>query len=478
MENKTISQNNPLGFEEIGKLTKKFAIPSIIAMLVSSLYNIVDQLFIGNAIGELGNAATNIVFPITMCCLALALLFGIGGAAAFNLSLGAKDTKNAPYIIGTAVVITTILGFVLTFFCMSFTDPILKLLGCPGSVIPYAHDYLYVTAIGFPIFMLSIAGTHLIRADGSPNMTMIINIIGALINTVLDTIFIFVMDMGIVGAAAATIIGQTVSGIVVIIYLMNFKTVKLQPKHFIPRFKAIGKTASLGAAPFINQVTMMATQIILNNSLSYYGAKSSYGDAIPIAVSGIAMKSFQVFFSIIIGIAQGSQPIASFNYGAKKYDRVKKSYNVSVKAGMFIGIIIFVIFQIFPQQVLGIFGSGSAEYFEFGAKFIRIFMFFSFLAFMQPISSTFFTAIGKPYKGILLSLTRQAFLQIPLILILPIFFGLDGILFATPLSDIISFTICVILICLEFKKPEYANSPKFKFFGTFRKKTTMNGSEM
>ncbi len=476
--NNSNTMSNPLGFESVSTLTRKFAIPSIIAMLVTSLYNIVDQLFIGNAVGTLGNAATNVVFPINILCLSIALLFGIGGSAAFNLAMGANDTKNAPYIIGSSSTLVVLLGILFSTASFVFSDPLLIFMGCPNEVLPYAREYLKICALGFPFFMLSASGSHIVRADGSPNITMIVNIIGAVINTILDAVFVLILHWGMAGAAAATIIGQFVTFVIIVFYFCNFKTVKLKPKHFIPKLKPIGRSISLGAAPFFNQIAFMVTQIVLNNSLTYYGGQSQYGESIPLTVAGITMKSFQVFFSIIIGIAQGAQPIASFNYGAKKFDRVKLSYNVSIKAGMIIGIIIFVIFQIFPTYVLRIFGDGSELYFEFGSKFIRIFMFTSFLAFLQPITSTFFTAIGKSGQGIFLSLTRQVIFMIPLLIILPLFIGLDGILYTTPIADILSFAACLILIIKEFKRAEYKDAPKFKLFAKLRGNTTMSGDKI
>ncbi len=455
------STSNPLGYEPVGKLLRKFAIPSIIAMLVTSTYIIVDQIFIGNFVGEYGNAATNIVFPVITCCMSIALLFGIGGSSTFNLAQGRGENDKAPYYVGSSITMMASLGIIIGVLCLLFTDPILKFLGSPDSVMPYASEYLKIIAIGLPALIMQAGGGHLVRADGSPRMTMIINLTGAVINIILDAIFVAGMNMGMAGAAIATIISQYIATIIVIIYLFHFKSAKLTAYTFIPRGFAVKESASLGVSSFFNQLAMMITQIIFNNSLNYYGAQSIYGDSIPIAVSGIVIKVAQLLFGIIIGIAQGLQPIASFNYGAKQYDRVKRGYTIAIKSGMVVSLISFIIFQVFPSQIIGLFGKGSELYEQFGVLFFRITMFFVFLMFMQPISANFFSAIGKPLKSIFLSLTRQFIFLIPLVLILPLIFGFDGLLYAQPIADLLAVVACTVLIVKEFKKPEYKDTESF-----------------
>ncbi|MCR4612236.1 MAG: MATE family efflux transporter [Lachnospiraceae bacterium] len=461
MDNSQSNVNNPLAYESVGVLLRKFAIPSIVAMLVTSLYNIVDQLFIGQYVGELGNAATNIVFPLSMCCISIALLFGIGGASSYNLAQGRGENDKAPYYIGTSVTMMIVLGLILGLACFIFTNPILKFLGSPDSVLDYANVYLKITSVGFPFMILQAGGGHIVRADGSPKITMLINIVGAVINVILDAIFIIGMDMGMAGAAAATIIGQIISSLIVIVYLFHFKTSKLTFAHFVPKGFSLKQNAALGTAPCFNQLAMMTTQILFNNSLKHYGAQSIYGDAIPIAVAGIVLKTIQLLLGIIIGISQGMQPIVSFNYGAKNYDRVKRGYTIAIKSGMVIALIGFALFQIFPGEIISLFGRGSELYTEFGIKFYRYNVFMIFLIFMQPISSNFFTSIGKPKKGVFLSLTRQFIFLIPLIIVLPMLFGLDGILFAQPTADLLAFVVCLVMIVKEFKKPEYKDTESF-----------------
>lgn len=443
--------DNPLGFAPVGKLMVKFAVPSIIAMIVGALYNIVDQLFIGQKVGELGNAATNVAFPFSTACLALALLFGIGGASCFNLAMGRGDREKAPYYIGNAVSMLVLCGLILCIIALLFLTPLLKMFGSPDDVLPYAKDYVSITAIGFPFMLLTTGGGHLIRADGSPQMTMICNLTGAVINTVLDAVFVLGMDMGMKGAALATIIGQIISAVIVVVYMLNYKSVRLSLKHFKIKISYTGRVISIGMASFFNQIAMMAVQIVLNNSLKHYGELSSYGSSIPIACAGIVMKVSQVFFSVVIGLGQGTQPIESYNYGAKNYKRVREAYRMALISGAAVSIIAFLAFQIFPRQIIGMFGEGSEEYFEFGVKFFRIFVFFILLNFLQPITSTFFTSIGKPVKGIFLSLTRQIIFLLPLIIILPLFMGIDGILYAGPIADFLAIVVNVAMAVIELR---------------------------
>lgn len=449
---KTEEKINPLGHEPIGRLMMKFAVPSIVGMLVGALYNIVDQLFIGHAIGTLGNAATNIAFPFTTSCLALALLFGIGGASAFNLNLGKGEKESAPYYVGNAVTMLILCGIALMTVTLLFLEPLLTLFGSPAEVMPYAVEYVKVTALGFPFFLLGTGGGHLMRADGSPGMTMLSNIIGALINVVLDALFVLYFQWGMAGAAWATIMGQFASGMIVLLYLRKFKTAELKKKYFIPSMKYIGAIAAIGMASFFNQLAMMLVQIVLNNSLKHYGALSVYGEAIPIACAGIVMKVNQIFFSIIIGIAQGTQPIESFNYGAKNYKRVKEAYYLASIAGGMISVSSFFLFQFAPGWLLGLFGEGSPEYFEFGIKTFRVMLFFTWLNFLQPITSTFFTSIGKSIKGVFLSMTRQIIFLLPLILLLPRFWGIEGILLSGPVADLLAAIAAVWMVFVEFKK--------------------------
>lgn len=444
------NKGNPLGELPVPGLMLKFALPSIVAMLVSALYNIVDQLFIGQAVGTLGNAATNIAFPLTTSCISLALLFGIGGASCFNLHMGRGETENAAYYIGNAAVCLFGSGLILEIIAQLFLAPLLKGFGSPGEVLPYAMTYVRITSIGFPFLILTTGGGHLIRADGSPLMTMICNLSGAIINTVLDALFVLGFHWGMAGAAAATIIGQIFSGLLVIWYLTRFKTVPLLACHLRLRFSYVSEVARIGMASFFNQIAMMVVQVVCNNSLKHYGALSVYGESIPIACAGIVMKTNQVFFSIVIGLAQGSQPIESFNYGAGKYDRVRQAYKLALASAFCISLTSFLMFQFFPGQILSMFGKGSDLYFQFGTRFFKTFLFFTWANCLQPITSTFFTSIGKPVKGIFLSLTRQIIFFLPLLIILPLFLGINGILYTGMLADLLSAIVAIIMAAAEF----------------------------
>lgn len=445
------NRKNPLETEKINKLLRQFAVPSIISMLVGSLYNIVDQFFIGQKVGELGNAATNIAFPLSTSCLALALLIGIGGASAFNLAMGSGNKKSAVSILGNACTLLAASGLVLALITECFLRPLLLFFGSPDNVLGLAMEYTRITAVGFPFLILTTGGGHLIRADGRPKITMLCNLAGAVINTVLDAVFVFGLDMGMQGAAVATVIGQVVSAALAIGYLSHCQSVSLKPAHLFVKKENVKRIASLGMAPCSNQIAMMIVQIAMNQSLKYYGSLSVYGESVPIACSGIISKVNMVFMSFVIGISQGLQPIASFNYGAGKKSRVWEAYRKAVICGALLAVFAFLMFQIFPRQIISVFGQGSEMYYEFAIRYFHVFLFFTFVNFMQPITSNFFTAIGKPVKGSFLALTRQILFLLPLILIFPLFMGIDGIMYAGPVADILAAVICTVLIVKEYK---------------------------
>lgn len=453
--NRNGKKDNILGSLPIGKLLTKFAIPSIIAMLVSSLYNMVDQIFIGNFVGNLGNAATNIAFPLSMLCTATALTFGIGGASAFNLSMGAGDSKSAGKYIGNAVSGMVSIGLILAIIAELFLKPLMNFFGSPADVLPYACEYTRITAFGFPLLILSIGGGHLIRADGKPTVAMVCNLTGAITNTFLDALFVVVFKMGMSGAAIATVISQCIASFLIFYHLIKFQTIKLEFNHFIPSINSMLRAASLGASQGLNQVAMMVVQIVMNNSLKYYGSLSIYGDSIPIAVVGVATKINMLYFAFCIGLSQGMQPLTSFNYGAKQYARAKKAYVTARNSGTIIAVTAFLLFQLFPRQLVSIFGNGTEEYFQFAVKYFRIYLFCTFINNIQPLTSNFFSSIGKPKIGAFLSLTRQILFLLPLIIIFPIFFGIEGIMYAGPIADGIAFLVSFILVQKELNRSEY-----------------------
>ena len=451
MEETNISQEqNPLGTAPVGGLIGKFAIPAIISMLVSALYNIVDQIFIGQGVGMLGNAATNVAFPVTTIATALALLLGIGGASNYNLEMGAGREKKASSIAGTALSTLVITGVILAVAVLLFLRPLLSLFGATTDVMPYAVDYLGITAVGLPFYALSIGGNHIVRADRSPTYSMTCVLTGAIINTILDPLFIFGFGWGIKGAAWATVIGQVVSGILVIIYFGKFRKMYLEMSMLKPSSECLKAIISLGMASCINQIAMAVVQIVLNNSLRYYGGLSVYGSDIPIACVGVISKVNQVFMAICIGISQGCQPIWGFNYGAKKYDRVRLAYRYSVTACTVIATIFFLCFQLFPHQIVSIFGTGSDLYFQFAERYLKIFMFMTFANGIQPMSSGFFTSIGKAKLGIVMSLTRQVLFLLPLIIIFSLILGIDGVMYAGPIADAAAFVLAILFARREF----------------------------
>ena len=427
------NENNPLGYEKLSVLLKRFAIPSIIAMVVSSLYNIVDQIFIGQGVGYLGNAATNVAFPLTTICLAITLLISIGSASRFSLSLGEGDADRAAQAVGNALSMMVLFGILYTLCIEIFLVPLLNAFGATQDVLPYAIEYTRITAVGMPLLIITNGMSNLARADGSPNYSMMCMLIGAIINTILDPLFIFKFHMGVRGAAFATVIGQFFSFLMALYYVKKFTHIRLKKQHFILKPQVCLNIASLG----------------MNNSMTYYGAKTIYGSEIPLAASGIVMKTNGILLSVIIGLSQGSQPIIGFNYGAKKYDRVRGTYRLAISCNLVVSAIGFVLFQFFPKQIIALFGTGDELYFTFAVRFMRIFLFMVIVNGVQLLSSNFFAAIGKPLKGMLLSLTRQVFFLIPLLLILPLFFGMDGILFSAPIADTAAFLTTVILIRKE-----------------------------
>ena len=442
---------NPLGSEPVSTLLRRFAVPSVIAMLVSALYNMVDQLFIGHSIGVLGNAATNVAFPLSMVCTSIGLLCGIGGAANFNLCMGRREPEHAKSYVGSAISMLAILGVILCVAVQLFLRPMMLLFGATPDVIDYACTYTRITSIGFPFLIVTIGGSNLIRADGSPKFSMLCNLVGAIVNTILDPLFIFVFHMGMAGAALATITGQILSFALVVFYLRGFKTLPLSLSDLKPNMACWARIAALGATPAFNQVAMMVVQIVMNNTLTHYGSNSVYGSDIPLACAGIISKVNMLFFSFVIGISQGLQPIVSFNFGAQKYDRVKDAYKKAVFAATAISIVAFLCFQFFPRQIIGIFGSGSKEYLHFAERYFRIFLFFTFLNGIQPVSSNFFTSIGAPKKGIFLSLTRQIIFLLPLLLIFPYLFGIDGVMYTAPIADLAAASVSIVMVVREFK---------------------------
>ena len=434
---------NPMGTQSIKKLLMQLAIPAMIANVVNALYNIVDQIFIGQGVGYLGNAATNIAFPITTICLALGLMTGVGAASNFNLELGRKEVEKARRIAGTAVVQLIMMGIAVCLLVQIFLAPLMQLFGATDQIFDYAMEYSRITAYGIPFFLFSTGFNPLVRSDGRATFSMMAIIAGAVLNTVLDPIFIFVFQMGIAGAAWATVISQMVSALLLFAYIPKFRSVKFQWEDFIPHMKQVEAIAALGLTSFIFQISALIVQIVSNNLLKTYGAISIYGSEIPIAVGGIVSKVFVIFIALIIGMTQGVQPIVGYNYGAKYYLRVRQTIFLALKIGFVLSFVTWAVFEIFPLQIIELFGNGNDLYFEFGVRYMRYFMMFLLINGLTILMTTFFPAIGKAKTGAFLSLARQLLILLPVMLLMTYIFGVEGMMFATPVSDVIALVLCM-----------------------------------
>ncbi len=452
LEQKVETNENPLGTEKISKLIKRFAIPCIISLVVSSLYNIVDQIFIGQGVGYLGNAATNIVFPFTVITLAFSLMIGDGASSYLSLSLGKNDKESATKGIGNAIAISVILGILFLIIGFVFQDGLLKLFGVTESSYEYAKQYMTYIVIGMPFFIVTNALNSIIRADGSPQYAMATMLVGAILNIILDPIAIFVLHMGVKGAAIATVVGQVVSGVVSILYIRKFKSITLTKESMKLEFKTIKKICSLGISSFITQVAVTVVIIVINQMLTKYGAESKYGSDIPLSALGIVMKVSQIVNAIVIGLAAGAQPIIGFNYGAQKYERVLNTYGFVIKVGFVITCIGTLTFQVFPQVIINLFGQEDELYNEFAKMSFRVFLMFLIFNSFQITSGIFFQAIGNPIKAAILSLSRQIIFLVPALLILPRFFGVQGVLYAGPTADCLAFILAVTFAVREMKK--------------------------
>ena len=443
-------EESNLGTEKIGKLLRKFAIPCVISLVVNALYNIVDQIFIGWGVNYLANGATNIVFPITIICLSFALMFGDGTSAFLSLKLGEKNKKAAEKGVANGIMTSIIVSITLGILILLFLPQLLNLFGCTDALREYALGYGYVIAIGLPFMMIGTTLNSIIRADGSPKFAMASMLTGAILNIILDPIFIFDwgLNMGVEGAALATIISQIVTFLMNVMYLRKFKSLKLTKKSFKLEFKMARAVSSLGISSFITQMAIVIVIAVENTLFRKYGVDSKFGAEIPLTVQGIVMKINQILNSIIIGIAAGSQPIIGYNYGAKKYDRVKKTIKIVLTLSFTVSLVALILFQTIPEQLIGIFGSGDALYNEFACLSFRIFLMLTIFNGIQIASGIFFQAIGKPSKSAFLTLSRQILFFIPSAIILSSFFNVMGVLYAGPVADALAFIIAVTLLII------------------------------
>lgn len=449
MEHAVPQTQSPFATEPIGRLIVKFAVPSVIALLVNSLYNIVDQIFIGWGVGYLGNGAANIVFPITIIALALSMMIGNGGAAYLSLKMGEGEVETAKKGVGNAVTLVTIVSILLAVIFLVWIDPILTLFGATDVLRPFALEYGFIIGAGLPFMMISAAINSMIRADGSPKYAMLSMVIGAIINVILDPVFIFVFQMGIKGAAIATIIGQVASFVVSVLYMPHFKSVQLNKSSFAPCAKVSVNIVIFGLSSFITQFAITIVMALTNNLLAKYGAQSVYGAEIPLTATGIVMKVNQIMIAILLGIATGTQPIIGYNYGAKSYHRVKKALEISLIASEIVSVAAFLIFQFAPMSVVSLFGSEEGLYNEFAVKAFRIFLMLCPLTGFQTIAAVYLQAVGKPVKSAILSLARQIIFFVPTALILPIFLGVEGVLWTGPVADGLAFLLSLAFLLYE-----------------------------
>ena len=446
---KQSQQSAYLGTQPVGKLLLKFSVPCVLAMLVSALYNIVDQIFIGQGVGYLGNAATNVVYPFTVVALALALLIGDGSAALLSLSLGMKDQKTSCRCVGAGILLTAATGILLIILGFALFDPILHLFGVTEACYPYAREYMTIILTGIPFYVITSGLNGVIRADGSPAYAMVSTLLGAILNLILDPVAIFVLDMGVRGAAAATVVGQVASCLMTVLYFRRPKSVTLSADSFRIGGKIAGKICQLGISSFITQIAIVVIISVANNLIGRYGPQSPYGADISLSVVGIVMKVFGIVIAFAVGIAVGGQPIAGYNFGAGDYRRVFQVYERVILANVAVGVIATLLFELCPQAIIRLFGSESELYNQYAVLCFRIFLGGILLCCIQKASSIFLQSIGRPVKATLLSLSRDVIFFVPLILIFAWKGGVTGMLWAAPATDVLSFLLTLVLIAGE-----------------------------
>lgn len=450
----TAKAPNPLGYQPVGKLLLNFSVPAIIAMLVNSIYNIVDQIFIGQGVGYLGNAATTVVFPIMTLIMAFASMIGTGGAAYASIKLGEKEDKDAEKILTNQYVLALIVGILVMVLGLIFIKPLLTLFGATDSIMPYAQDYGSIILIGTPFNILGVALSNIARSDGSPRVSMYSILIGAILNCGLDPFYIFVLGWGVKGAAIATVTSQILTAVILTVYFMKYgKHMRLRWHSFKLNVRIWRKILSLGFSGAIALGASSVMQTVMNNSLVHYGdLDPQVGGDVALSAMGIVMKVVMILASLGLGIGIGGQPIYGFNYGAKQPKRIKECYFLALKAATALLFVGWLMCQLFPRQILSLFGNADAGFTNFAIECMRIFTFALVLSGFQIVSTQYFQATGQPVKASLLSSLRQLLLLVPMILILPLFVGLRGILYAGPAADIGSTIIVFCFMRVEMRK--------------------------
>ncbi len=452
-----------LANEKVGKLMGKYAVPCIISLLVGALYNIVDQIFIANAsyLGSYGNAANTVVFPLTVIALGIAVMIGDGCCAFVSISLGEKKTENATRSVGNSVLLCIISSIVITAIYLIFAEPILTAFGgkVNAETFQLSKEYFFWIALGIPFYMFGQAMNPIIRADGSPKFAMISTVAGAVINIILDPIFIFLFKWGMMGAAVATVIGQIVTAILAVCYLFRAKIIKPSICDLKLKAQIVGKTLSLGLCSFLAQISLVAAMMAINNMIRKYGAmdvifgQEQYAQ-IPMAVVGIVMKFFQIVISIVIGMAAGCIPIVGFNMGAKLSNRVKDLFTKLLIAEACVGAVALIIVEFFPNALIQVFGAAneSIYYTDFAVKAFRIYLCMMILACVNKATFIFLQAMGKAAESTMLSMVREILFGVGFALLLPLFFGLDGVLYSMPVSDVLTAVISAIIIAKTYRQ--------------------------
>ncbi|MGN1444052.1 MAG: MATE family efflux transporter [Acutalibacteraceae bacterium] len=455
--------HSPLGSEKLGKLMRKYSVPCIISLLVGALYNIVDQIFIANAdyLGSFGNAANTVVFPLTVIALAVAVMLGDGCCAFVSISLGQKNTEKANRSVGNAVLLAVISSLILTAVYLIFNDGIISLFGATVNEETYrlSKEYFFYISLGIPFYMFGQAMNPIIRADGSPRFAMASTLLGAAANIILDPIFIFVFKWGMMGAAVATVIGQIITAVLAIWYLLHTKTVKLSASALKIELNVARRTVTLGICSFLSQISLVAAMAAINNMIRKYGAvdpvfsQAEYAQ-IPMAVVGIVMKFFQIVISIVVGMAAGCIPIVGYNVGAGLQKRVKNLFTKLLLCEASVGAVAFVIVEVFPKELIKIFGaSGESVYYtDFAVKAFRIYLCMIIFACVNKAAFIFLQAMGKAGESTLLSMVREIVFGVGFALLLPAFFGLDGVLYSMPVSDALTFVISAIIIFRTYRQ--------------------------
>ena len=442
---------NPLGYQPINHLLLRFAVPSVISMLVNALYNIVDQIFIGQGIGYLGNAATTVSFPLMTIILAIGTMIGAGGSSYAAIKLGEKKEKEAQLTLGNEILLVLTIGISFTIMGLFFLEPILMLFGATPSNLALSKDYASIILLGVTFNLFGIGLSNMARTDGSPNMAMYSMLAGALINVVLDPIYIFVFHWGIKGAAIATITAQFIGATILLHYFLKKGHLRLRKENMTFRWDICKMIFSLGMSSCITQATATIMQVVMNNSLVYYGDLTTTGGDVALSAMGIVSKISMIIISVCVGVGIGAQPILGFNKGAKQYKRVKSTYKRAASIATLIAIVGWLACIGIPHLILSLFGTEDATFTDFAVRSMRIFMFGIFCSGFQITATSYFQATGQPMKASILSMMRQLILLIPLLLILPLFFGLDGILYAGPIADISSGVIVFLFIHHEMK---------------------------